>query len=254
MVDLLFGELQNLIQLIGLVDGHLKVSSFSPGKLEALMVEFVPVLSEGEEEFFLEKGTIQSIKILLCLVSDKIDSIFSSTHRIKFLQRAPDFILFLLTKGIFLTRNCRNNSRPPWIAGDFGPDNIGFAVFIILWLGYWFRLGLLERIMVIGAFPWRIFRLSFFNHLIRFAILTFFPKYYNQINIKLLFFPVCLITLKNFHKANCLISIKSLSFSNKKGAFLDFTLSMIMKIFFLSKWTKISSFYKTSNTFQSFIA
>ena len=132
MVDLLFGELQNLIQLIGLVDGHLKVSSFSPGKLEALMVEFVPVLSEGEEEFFLEKGTIQSIKILLCLVSDKIDSIFSSTHRIKFLQRAPDFILFLLTKGIFLTRNCRNNSRPPWIAGDFGPDNIGFAVIIIL--------------------------------------------------------------------------------------------------------------------------
>ncbi len=102
--------------------------------------------------FSSKRHYVQSIKMLLCLVSDKINSILGLWSRIHFLIRAFISWIFSLPQSIFLPRNSCNNCRPPWIACDFGPYNVKFIKWWSFKLAYRFMFRFLNWIGIVWTF------------------------------------------------------------------------------------------------------
>lgn len=82
-----------------------------------------------EGGFSSKRHYVQSIKKLLCLISDKVHSVFGLYIMVHIRPGiiVSHFIISLI--NILLSRNRRYDSRPPWIARYFSPYNIRFIEF-----------------------------------------------------------------------------------------------------------------------------
>lgn len=125
-----------------------------------------------EGSFSSKRHYVQSIKKLLCLISDKVHPVFSLNIMVHIWQRIIVSYIIMSLINIFLSRNRSYDSRPPWIACYFSPNNIRFIEF------YSFRRIIWEFIsrnwMIWWFFKEFLFLCFFLPHTDELYFLTFF--------------------------------------------------------------------------------